>query len=292
MSANDEKILITGATGVQGGALARTLFGLGRGRAVRALTRRPDAAAARALADAGAEVVAGDLLDRPSLDRALAGVDAVFAVGTPYESGPDAEIRQGVTLVDAARAAGVGHFVYSSVGGADRRTGIPHFESKRRVEEHLSESGLPYTIVAPVFFMENAFSPWALPALKSGAVARALPAGRKLQQVAIGDLAELSAAVLSRRAEHLGKRLDVASDEQTGRDEVAILARVLGRDVAYQEIPIAQLRARSEDLALMFEWFDRVGYSADVPALRAGYPEVSWHTFESWARAQDWAAAR
>ena len=125
MSANDEKILITGATGVQGGALARAL--LGRGRAVRALTRRPDAAAARAVADAGAEVVAGDLLDRPSLDRALAGVDAVFAVGTPYESGPDAEIRQGVTLVDAARAAGVGHSslateTSSSCGSGTRRS--------------------------------------------------------------------------------------------------------------------------------------------------------------------------
>ena len=145
------RVLVTGATGKQGGAVARLL--LDHGHAVRALTRKPEAPAARALADKGAELVTGDLTDRAAMDSAVRGVDAVFAMGTPY-GGTETETKQGVTAADAAKAAGA-FLVYTSVANADKKTGIPHFDSKLAVEKHLRTIGAEATIIAPVYFMEN-----------------------------------------------------------------------------------------------------------------------------------------
>ena len=144
-SVGNEKrvILVSGATGQQGGTTARNL--LERGFAVRALTRDTEKAAARELADLGAEVVSGDLEDRASVDSVLDGVYGVFSVQQFMETGVEGEVRQGALLADAAKAAGVEHLVYSSVGSAHRETGIPHFESKWQVEEHVRASGVPCT---------------------------------------------------------------------------------------------------------------------------------------------------
>ena len=150
---NGRLVLVTGATGQQGGAVARNL--LGRGFGVRALTRDPEKPEANVLAERGAEVVRGELEDRSSLDRALEGVYGVFSVQNFWEAGYDREIEQGKRLVDAAKAADIEHYVYSSVGSAHRETGIPHFDSKWEVEEHLRGSGVPFTILRPVFFMQN-----------------------------------------------------------------------------------------------------------------------------------------
>jgi uncharacterized protein YbjT (DUF2867 family) len=146
-------ILASGATGQQGGAVARNL--LERGFAVRALTRDTEKVAARELADLGTEVVSGDLEDRASVERVLDGVYGVFSVQQFMEAGVEGELRQGVLLADAAKASGVEHLVYSSVGSAHRDTDIPHFDSKFEVEEHVRASGVPYTVVCPVFFMQN-----------------------------------------------------------------------------------------------------------------------------------------
>ena len=144
-------VLVTGATGRQGGAVARNL--LGRGFRVRALTRDPQKPSARSLAEHGVEIVRGDLDDRSSVDLALDSVYGVFSVQNPIEAGMEGEIRQGKTLADAAKAAGLKHFVYSSMGSAHRVTGIPTFESKWEVEEHIRGTGLPYTVLRPVFFI-------------------------------------------------------------------------------------------------------------------------------------------
>lgn len=173
-------VLVTGATGQQGGAAAAALRA--RGHRVRALTRRPESPAAQALKIAGAQLVTGSFDDRSALEHALRGADAVFAVGTPIEAGVDGEAVQGMAMVDAAVASGSPHYVFSSVASADQATGIPHFESKFRVEEHLRRSGLPFTIIAPAYFMDNLLAPWNLDALKSGVFAQALPDGRMLSR--------------------------------------------------------------------------------------------------------------
>src|SRR6267378_3385340 len=169
-------VLVTGATGNQGGAVVKAL--LTRGHQVRALTRHPASPAANRLRQQGVETAVGDFTDHDSLVRAMRGADAVYAIskGNDLEQGAEKEIAQGMTITDAAKAAGIAHFVYSSVASANRATGVPHFDSKYEVERHLQASGVQYTIVAPVFFMDNLLQPWMLSGLRQGKLAMALPA--------------------------------------------------------------------------------------------------------------------
>jgi uncharacterized protein YbjT (DUF2867 family) len=285
--AEKRTVLVTGATGQQGGVVARAL--LARGHRVKALTRHPGGDAARLLASAGAEIVAGDLFDAASVAKAAAGVDTMFLMGNSYERGPQEETRQGIIAADAAKAAGVGHLVYSSVADADKKTGIPHFESKYRVEQHVAGLGIPYTISAPVAFMENILAPWSVGPLSQGTYAFAVPPKRPLQLVAVADIGAFNAVLVEQREQVFGKRFDYAGDELSGEEQAKILSQAIGRPISYQEVPLAVARQQSEDVALMFEWFDRVGYDADIAALRRDFPEVGWHSFSDWARALDWS---
>jgi uncharacterized protein YbjT (DUF2867 family) len=280
-------VLVTGATGQQGGAVARAL--LARGHRVRALTRKPDSDSARQLASAGAEIVSGDLGDAASVAKAASGADTMFLMGNSYERGTEEETRQGIIAADAAKAASVGHLIYSSVGDADKKTGIPHFESKYLVEKHIAGLGIPYTISAPVAFMENIVAPWSIGALSQGTHAFPMPAKRVLQLVALADIGAFNAALVERREEVFGKRFDFAGDELSGEEQAKILSQAIGRPISYQEIPLAAARQQSEDAALMFEWFDRTGYDTDIVALRRDFPEVGWHNFADWARGFDWS---
>jgi uncharacterized protein YbjT (DUF2867 family) len=285
--AQSKLVLVTGATGKQGGAVVEAL--LTRGHHVRALTRNAASPAAKRLREQRVEIAVGDFTDHDALVRAARGVDAVYAMSTPYEQGAEQETAQGLTITDAAKAAGVAHLIYSSVASANRATGIPHFDSKYEVEKHLQASAVPYTIVAPVSFMENLLQPWILSSLRQGKLAMALPARRSLQQIAVADIGAFVAAVIERGDTVFGRRFDIAGDELTGEEAAAILSKVTGREVRYEEFPADVLHAQSEDLALMLEWFDRTGYAADIESLRRDFPVVKWHTFEEWARKQDWS---
>jgi uncharacterized protein YbjT (DUF2867 family) len=214
-------------------------------------------------------------------------VDAVYLMATPFGGGIEAEIRQGTTAADVARAAGVRHLVYSSVSDADRQTGVPHFDSKYAIEQHIRGLGVPHTIIAPAYFMENL----DLDGVRQGRLALPLPASRTLQQTALADIAGFAALALERGEPFVGRRINIASDELSGPEMAEVLSRVTGRAVQFVEVPVARVRAQSEDLALMFEWLKDVGYSADVAELRSRYPEVGWHSFEAWARARDWESS-
>jgi uncharacterized protein YbjT (DUF2867 family) len=137
--------------------------------------------------------------------------------------------------------------------------------------------------------MENIVAPWSIGALRQGTYAFAVPAKRALQLVALADIGAFVAALVERREQVFGKRFDIAGDELTGDAQAKILSQAIGRPISYQEIPIAAARQQSEDAALMFEWFDRVGYDADIAALRRDFSEVRWHSFADWARAFDWS---
>lgn len=285
---SDKKtVLVAGATGNQGGAAANAL--LQRGHKVVALTRNPESDNAQALAARGASLAVGDFSDRDSLIRAAAGVDAAYAMTTPFEAGIDAEIEQGKMLIEAMVAVNVGHLVLGSVADANNNTGIPHFDSKFEVEKRLAASGLAYTIVAPVYFMDNALAVWGLPALKEGKLAMALPGDKALQQISVKNIGEFAAAMIERREAVFCRRFDIAGDELTGTHAAAIIAKAAGREIRYEGFPPDFLRAQSEDLALMFEWFERTGYSADIKALRRDFPEVAWQSLEDWAGEQDWS---
>jgi uncharacterized protein YbjT (DUF2867 family) len=253
------------------------------------LVRRPDSPEAKELERLGAELAEGNFEEPSTIGGAAKGMDAIFVVATPFEAGMEAETRHGIAAADAAKAAGVGHLVYSSVADAYKYTGIPHFDSKRKVEEHIEDLGIPYTIVAPVYFMENLLSPWTLPELKEGRLPMALPSSRPLQQIALSDIAAFTALVLENRDRFGGRRVDIASDELAGEKVAEILTRVTGREIHYVELSLEQVRqVMGEDGARMFEWFDQVSYSADIEALRREAAGVGWHTFEDWAKEQDW----
>jgi uncharacterized protein YbjT (DUF2867 family) len=280
-------ILVTGATGQQGGAVARAL--LSRGHRVKALTRKPDSGAAQQLASEGADLVTGDLSNAASVLKAASGVGTMLLMGNSSEAGAEEETRQGIIAAEAAKAAGVGHLIYSSVAAANKKTGIPHFESKHLVEKHVAGLGIPYTISAPIAFMENIVAPWSIGALRQGRHVFAMPPKRVLQLVALTDIGAFVAALVERREQVFGKRFDLAGDEVSGEEQAKILSHASGRPINYQEIPIAAARQQSEDAALMFEWFDRVGYDADVAALHWDFSEVRWHSFADWAHEIDWS---
>lgn len=236
----------------------------------------------------GIEVWGGNLEDPRSVEAAAKDCSVAYIVATPFEKGPDYETRIATTAMDAARSAGVPYIVYSSVSDADRNTGIPHFESKANAERHLQKMGIDYAIVAPVFFMENLTMPWMTAGLASGVLAMGLPEDRKLQGVAVRDIAAFSALAVEQRNAFRGKRVNIAGDEVAPIDMARRLSEATGRKISYQQVPLAQIRKQSEDSAKMFEWFDRVGYSVDIPQLRKDYPSVGWQTFGAWAGTQDW----
>jgi uncharacterized protein YbjT (DUF2867 family) len=180
---------------------------------------------------------------------------------TPF-GGTDAETRQGVAAAAAAKAAGV-HLVFTSVGSANRQTGIPHFDSKYEVEKYIAKVGVRATILAPVSFMENLY--FAKEQLAKGIYAAALPPTRVLAQVAVVDIGAVAVRLLEDAGRFTGKRFDLASDELTGNDALAILSRVTGRPFDYYHIPLDVIRQRmGEDAAKMYDWLDRVGYAVAI----------------------------
>ncbi|HEX5437957.1 MAG TPA: NmrA/HSCARG family protein [Gemmatimonadaceae bacterium] len=281
-------IVVTGATGKQGGAVARRL--VERGFRVRAITRDPRKSAASRLTELGAEVVRGDLDDPASLRASLDGAYGMFSVQNFWETGYEREVRQGVALAELAKDVGVEHFVYSSVGSAHRNTGLSHFESKWRIEERIRALGLPYTIFRPVFLMDN----WQAPALRAsllgGTLAQPLDPGRTLQQLSANDIGAFVALAFQDPATWRGRELDLAGDELTMQQTAETFGRVIGRPVKYMQLSWEQFSAAAGDeYARMYRWFDQTGYEADIPALRKIDPQLM--TLERYLRAHDWEGA-
>jgi uncharacterized protein YbjT (DUF2867 family) len=278
MVANQRKILVTGATGQQGGTLARLL--LQKKHKVWALTRNTQSPAAQDLRQKGANIVKGDLDDSDSLERAVKNVQSVFLMGTPFEDGTEGETRRGKLMADIAKENKVEHLVYSSVANANKNTGIPHFESKYKIEQHVKNLGIPYTIIGPTFFMENLLGP----GLEQGQLALPLSPSTILQQSALENIAGFSSLVLERRKPFLGKRIDIASDEVTGEQAAEILSNVLEQRIRYLPVPLEQVYQANEDMARMYEWYEKVGTGIDIANLHQGYHEVNWLTFRDWAK--------
>jgi uncharacterized protein YbjT (DUF2867 family) len=280
-------IVVCGATGKQGGAVARSL--LDRGFRVRALTRDPQKPEAQALADQGAEVARGDMEDRSSMDRVLVeGIYGVFSVQNFWETGYDREVQQGKTVAVAAKAAGVEHFIYSSVGSAHRQTGIPHFESKWEIEEHVRQIGLPYTILRPTFFMQN--WEWSREMILGGTLAQPLDPDRPLQQVAVEDVGAFAAIAFEKPDRWIGREVDLAGDEQSMTEIAQTFGRVIGREASYYQVPWDQFEEQmGEEATLNLRWINDVGYEADIAALRQEYPKLT--TFERYLRSHGWEGA-
>lgn len=285
--AEKELVLVTGATGNQGGAIAGEL--LAAGWPVRAMTRKPDGEAARGLAAKGAEVVRGDLDDEASIRSAMKGAWGAVAVQNTWEAGVAGEEEQGKRFAQVAKHAGIQHLLYQSVGSAHRKTGIPHFDNKWRIEETIRDLEIPsWTVLRPVFFMENLLSPWFKPYIDQGNLAIGMKPETRLQMIAVRDIGKYGYKALERHAELNGRAIDLAGDELTGPEAAAILSDVTGRKISFYQVPIDQVRAGSEEFAIMLEWFDKVGYDADIAGTAREFG-VKPTSFRKWAEAQNWS---
>lgn len=273
-----QTVLVYGATG-RLAALSPRL--LSRGHQVLAATRDPASAAARRLRKAGAHLVRADFDDPASLRAAAAQADAVVAAGTAHAAGPAADIRHGRAIIDAARAARAGHLVYVTVAGASQPTGVPIIDSKHAVEQHLRAAGVPHTIIAPVYFMENAWSPQNAAALAAGLWPSPVTRSRPLQQIPLADVLAFTVHVLESRDVMLGQRIEIASDQLTAEQAAGVISRLLGRPVNVAGPPPGTASPLSA-------WLEHAGPAVDITALRCRYPEIGWHTFAGWATTQDW----
>ena len=280
---SDPLILVTGASGQQGGAIARAL--LAQGATIRAASRNP--AKLSALKEQGAEVVGMDFTDRASIDAALDGVSRAFLVSTPFEAGTDSETQQANAFVDAAKAAGLEFLLYSSVGGAERDSGVPHFESKWKAEEHIRSLGLKAAFLRPVFFMENFGTPWFLPSIQGGTLM--LPQGKdtKLQMVSLPTIGAMGAKILLNPDDFAGKGIELATDEISLTDAMALLSKASGKAIKFSPMPEEKAaEVLGDDFAKMFKWFDEGGYQADIeqpkgmglpaPTFKDYLAEASW----------------
>ena len=283
MENSNQIILVIGATGNQGGSVARHLLQRGTFQ-VRAMVRDENKPAARELKERSAEVVKGDFNDRVSLDRALQGVYGVFSV-QGLKAKMEVEILEGQALADAAKAAGIKHFVYSSVGSAERKTGIAHFDSKFQIEEHLRAGGLPYTIMRPVFFFYNYNS--MRTTIDSGALYMPLSPGTRLQQLSEDDYGKMIAEVFERPADFLNREIEVASVDMTMTEIAVAFSRVMGKNIEYRQIPFEAFEQKAgEETTKMFRWFENVGYEADLAELKRDFFEPT--ALESYLREHDW----
>jgi len=283
----DKVVLVTGATGRQGGAVVRHM--LAKAWKLRALTRRPEAYEAQTLARQGVQVVQGDLEDPVSIARAAEGVYGIYSVQDFWSVGANREVQQGRNLADAAKKAGVQHFVYSSVGGAERNTGIPHWESKWEIEKHIRQVNLAATIFRPAAFMEMYNVLEVELGLLKGKLADPLRGDRPYQTIATDDIGAFVALAFERPKEFIGKQLEIAGSELTNVEAAKVFSRVMGRPVKFRRLPMPIVRLfMSEEFYKMFCWFNEAGFKADIAGLRRRYPEVHLHTLEEWLREEGW----
>jgi uncharacterized protein YbjT (DUF2867 family) len=280
-------VLVVGATGNQGGAVVDHLLASEAAFAVSGLTRDATSDAAQALENRGVTMVEGDLDDPATLRDPVADAEAVFAVTNFWTQGYDAQVRQGKNLADVASEEGVDQFVLSGVGSHDEDTGIPHFDSAGEIDRHIRELDLPWTILKPVFFMEN-FEAFAEDIVEDGQVALPLAEGVDLQMVTNDDLGHAAAIALANPDEYVGESIDVAGDERSLEETAEILTAVTGREVEAVHVPIEDAyETFGEEFTVMCEWFNEVGYSADIPALEARFG-FEFTTLEEYFREAGW----
>jgi uncharacterized protein YbjT (DUF2867 family) len=260
-----------------------------KGWRVQALTRHCGSYAAQRLAGQGVELVQGDLEDPTSLERIARGIYGVFSIQDFWTVGARREVQQGKNLAEAAKKAGVEHFVYSSVGGAERNSGIDHWESKWEIEKHIRKLGLPATILRPAAFMENYYIDQVEIGILKGKLMDPIRADKPYQTIATDDIGAFAALAFERPQEFIGVEMEIAASELTNPETAETFSRVLGRPVRFWQLPMPLVRVvLGKEFYQMFRWFNEEGFKADIKQLRSRYPELRLQTLEEWLRNEGW----
>jgi uncharacterized protein YbjT (DUF2867 family) len=273
MANADRLVLVTGATGRQGGSVIRHM--LSKGWRLRALTRDSSSPAAQELLRKGVEVVQGDLENTATLGPATHGVYGIYSVQDFWAVGAKREVNQGKNLADAGKKAGVEHFVYSSVGGAERSSGIDHWESKCEIEKHIRKLGLPATMLRPAAFMENYYIDQVEIGILKGKLLDPIRADKTYQTIASDDIGAFAALAFERPKDFVGVELEIAGSELTNPQAAEVFSRVLGKEVKFRKLPMPMVRlVLGKEFYQTFRWFNESGFKADIEGLRRRYPEV------------------
>ena len=306
--ATKKVIAVVGATGAQGGGLVRALLGDGE-FGVRAITRNADSEKAKALRGAGAEVVAADIDDLPSMKTAFAGAYGAFCVTNFWEHfSPEKEQAQARNMAEAARGAGLKHVVWSTLEDTRRfvplsdnrmptlngKWKVPHFDGKGEIDQVWKDQGVPTTFLLTSFYWEN-FIYFGMGPKKGpdGKAAIAFPMGdRKLSGIAAGDIGGCAYGIFKAGSEYIGKTVGIAGDHVSGADMAAGFSRVLGQEVSYVDMKPEAYRALgfpgADDLGNMFQFYrdfnDDFVAARSVEKSRKLNPKLQ--SFEQWLAAR------
>ncbi len=280
-------VLVTGATGNQGGSVVEHLLASDTEFDVYGLTRDASGDRAQELSEQGVSMVEGDLNDKDSLAPHVAEVDAVFAVTNFWTEGYEQQVQQGENIAEVASDEGVDQFVFSGVGSHEKDTGVPHFDSAEEIDQHAQELDLPLTVLQPVFFFQN-FEAFAEDIVEDGQIALPLEEGVSLQMIDVDDVGHAAAVALENPDEFVGEHVELAGDELTLAETADLLSEVTGQDVDPVHVPIEDAyESFGEEFTVMCEWFNEVGYSADIPALEEQFG-FEFTDLESSLRANGW----
>jgi uncharacterized protein YbjT (DUF2867 family) len=269
---NDKIIFVTGGTGNQGGAVARNLKQ--KGFIVKALTRNINSPKAQKLKDLNVELVEGDLNNADTFRQHIKDVYGIFSVQS-FEKGIEKEITQGITLATLGKEYGVKHFLYSSVYGADQNTGVPHIDSKFKIENRVKQLGLPFTIIRPTSLYENFLIPQVYKGILKGKLVQPINRNTVQQYMAADDIGKAAAKIFENTDNYLGKTIPLAT-EQLSTEEVAdTFSIVLNKKITYQKLPTLITRLfLGNGLYKMFKWMNEksVFKLEDVALSRKEFP--------------------
>lgn len=277
-----KKIFVTGATGNQGGAVVRNL--LNKGFHVISLVRNPAASAAKIVAHENLEIIKGDLDDPASYREHLNNADAVFC-NLIFTEGVDKEIKQGFNLFNLSKEKNIDHFVYSSVIGCDLNTGIPHWESKFKIENHIKSSGIGYTIIRPSSLYENFLIPDVKNRIIKGKLVLTTHKNKVQQFISSEDVGSVAATVFSDPGKYQGITITLAAEQMDGEQLAALFSKVLGKEIKFQLLPMFITRlVMGNNLAKMFRWINNNDalFVKDIPALKNEFPGML--SLEEWIK--------
>ena len=270
-------VLVVGATGHQGGAVVEAL-----GKTdfhVRAMVRDMTTNEAKALQTRGVETVLANLDEYKSLADAMDGAYGAFSMLNFMDGGVEKEEERGKRVADAAKEAGLQHFIYSSVGGADRNSGVPHFESKWHVEQYIRELGLPHSIVRPTTFMTNMMESAAASRFIAFSMMHRESERKPIQMIAVQDIGKWVAHMFLNREKFLYKAVEIAGDEVDFGKVMAAYKKVYGKtptppESSQAQTPATQRPWPSADFEKMFKWITTYGYEADLETNRREIPDL------------------
>lgn len=271
---NNKTIFVTGGTGNQGGAVARNLAL--QGFTVKVLTRNTASAKAQNLKKLNIQLVKGDLNNADTYREHLKDVYGIFTVQT-FEDGIEKEIKQGISLATLAKEFDVMHFLYSSVAYAHLNTGVPHFDSKFEIENHIRQLGVHFTIVRPTSLYENFLIPQVKKGILKGKLTQPINRDTIQQFIAAEDIGKACVKIFQNRDMYLGRTIHLAAEQLSTQEVAEIFSNVLGKKIEYKKLPVLITRLfLGNNLYKMFKWINEKSSSSieDVELTRKEFPDL------------------